>query len=77
MCMTGHWPLRADVLSCSSVPSVSSAGYLDGQIIERTRYGVQPCFRHMQVSRSRLEIVMTEQQLNTATRPGVHRLKCI
>jgi hypothetical protein len=39
---------------------------LDGQIVERTRRGVEPGFGHMQVSGGSLEIAMTEQQLNTA-----------
>ena len=59
-----HRPLRADALSRSSVPSVSSSGYLNGQIVKRACGGVQPGFGNVQVAEGRLQIAAAEQKLD-------------
>src|SRR6202021_1951197 len=61
-----HRPLQADVLSCSSVPSLGGPDNVDGQVVERTRGGVQPGFGDMQVAGRGLKIAMPEQQLDAA-----------
>src|ERR1039457_4797952 len=61
-----HRPLRADVLSCSSITSLGSSNNANGQVVERTRRGMQPGFGDMQVAGRGLQIAMAEQQLNAA-----------
>jgi hypothetical protein len=59
-----HRPLRADVYSCGSVPSLSSVDVPNGQIVERARRSVQPCFGDVQVAGGRLQIAVAEQKLD-------------
>src|SRR5258705_4325719 len=59
-------PLRADVLSCSSVTSLGSSNDVDGQVIKWTRRGVQPGFGDVQIACGGLEVAVAEQQLDAA-----------
>src|SRR5664279_2662754 len=61
-----HRPLRADALSCRSVPSLCGSGYLDGQIVERTRRSVQPGFGDVEIAGCGLQIAMAKQKLDAA-----------
>ena len=61
-----HRPLRADVRSCSSVPSLSSADVPNRQIVERACRSVQPGFGDVQVAGGGLQITVAKQKLDAA-----------
>jgi len=72
-----HRLLQADVLSCSSVTSLGGPDNADGQVVERTRGGVQSGFGDMQVAGRGLKIAMAEQQLDTAqVGSGIEQMCC-
>jgi hypothetical protein len=49
------------MFSCSSVASLGSSDFANGEVVERTRRGVQSGFGDMQIAGRGLEISMTKQ----------------